>query len=449
MPLSLLPCLVILLLTAVNALYVAAEFAVVAVQKSQIAPLSASGNQRAARLLALLEDGTQLDRSIAACQIGITLTSLVAGAYGQATIARELVPWFERTLGLDASSAETAAFTLVLLSLTVLQVVLGELVPKSLALQFPERVALATYRPLRWSIAVYSGFIWLLNGSGSLLLRPFGITPGGHQHVHSPEELGVLFAASRRAGTLKPEAYRRLERGLHLSGRTVRQMMTPRSELHAVEASMPPAELLERVLQSPYSRLPVYRGSLDHILGAVTSKAVVAHFASSGKLPPIEQMVRPIPFVPDTLRSHRLIRFLQRERSSKAIVVDEHGGVQGIITIEDVLWELFGEISDELKQPEVGAEALPDGTVRLPGSMRLEEAAAWLARRWEGPSMTLSGHIIETLRRLPVEGETLEIEGARVTIAEMSPTAVRWLVVRSMPAGEQMGNAASQPEGTR
>jgi putative hemolysin len=443
---TLLPWLVVTLLTALNALYVAAEFAAVAVQKGQIALLARGGNQRAGRLLSTLEDGAQLDRYIAACQIGITLSSVVAGAYGQATIARELVPWLEHTTGLDGPSAETAAFTLVLLSLTVLQVVLGELVPKSLALQFPERVALATYLPLRWSVSVFRGFIWLLNGSGFLLLRPFGITPGGHQHVHSPEELAVLFAASRRAGTLNPEAYRRLERGLRLSERTVRQMMTPRSELHAIEVSTPPAELLERILRSPYSRLPVYRDSLDNILGAISAKAVVGHFASSGKLPPIEQMLRPIPFVPDALRSHRFVRFLQREHSSKAVVVDEHGGVQGIVTIEDVLWELFGEIGDELQQLEGGAEVRADGTVRLPGSMRLDEAADWLPTRWDGPATTVGGHIVDTLRRMPVEGESLEIDAAVVTVTEMGPTAVRWVVVKPRPSPQDRTTVPAQPE---
>lgn len=438
-----LPWLVIFFLTAVNALYVAAEFAAVAVQKSQIAPLAHAGNQRAVGLLSVLDDGKRLDRYIAACQIGITLSSLIAGAYGQATIAPLLVPWLERSFELARASAETAGFVVILLTLTALQVVLGELVPKSLALQYPERTALGTYVPMRWSVSMYRGFIWLLNGSGFLLLKPFGIKPGGHQHVHSPEELAVLFAASRRGGTLSPESHRRLERGLSLSARTVRQMMTPRSELEAIEASTPPDELLKRILESPYSRLPVYRGSLDNILGAISTKAVVGHFAASGKLPPLEQLLRPIPFVPGALRSHRFIRFLQRERSSKAIVVDEHGGVQGIISIKDVLWELFGEIGDELAEPEPGPELLADGSVRLPGAMRLDEAEPWLRTRWEGSATTVGGHIIATLGRLPLEGDQLEIEGVGVTVAEMSPTAVRWVIVR--PRATDAG--ADEPEG--
>jgi CBS domain containing-hemolysin-like protein len=314
--------------------------------------------------------------------------------------------------------------------------VLGELVPKSLALQYPERVALGTYLPMRWSVSAFRAFIWLLNGSGFLLLRPFGIRPGGHQHVHSPEELAALFAESRRGGTLNPAAHRRLERGLSLSRRTVRQMMTPRSELYAVEVSTPADELLERILRSPYSHLPVYRSSLDHILGAINTKAVVGQFASSGKVPPLEQLIVPIPFVPEALRSHRFIRFLQRERSSKAIVVDEHGGVQGIISIKDVLWELFGEMGDELSEHEPGAEELPDGTRRLPGSMRLDQAEPWLGARWEGPATTVGGHVTAALGRLPVVGDSLDVDGVRVTVSEMGPSAVRWLLVRHPPEPE-------------
>ncbi len=436
---TLVACLVLGALIAINALYVAAEFAAVAVPRSQIALLARQGNARAESLLSILEDSAGLDRHIAACQIGITLTSLLAGAYGQASLATQLSPWLQASAGLTPASAETAAFVAVLLTLTVLQVVLGELVPKSLALQYPERVALGTFPPLRWSVSVYRGFIWLLNGSGFLLLRPFGVRPGGHQHVHSAEELAALFAESRRGGTLSPAAHRLLQRGLELSGRTVRQMMTPRGDLRAIELSTPPEELLQAVLQSPYSLLPVYRGSLDHIVGAISAKALVAHFAGHGTLPAIEQLLRPIPFVPEALRSHRLLRFLQKARSSKAIVVDEHGGVQGIISAEDVLWELFGEIRSELSEAESGAEVLAGGRLRLPGSMRLDEAAKRMGARWQGPATTLGGHVTAVLGRLPVEGDQLILDGVRVTVTAMTATSVLWVVAEPTP---QPGHAA-------
>ena len=427
---TLLDGLVLLVLIGVNALCVAAEFAIVAAHRSQIALLAQAGNQRAGRLLVVLGEGAQLDRYIAACQVGITLSSLLAGAYAQATIASAWVAPLALLFSLETAQAQTVGFILVLLGLTALQVVLGELVPKSLALRFPERTALATYLPMRWFTSVSRGFIWLVNGSGFLLLRPFGVLPGRQLHVHSPEELAILFSESRRGGQLSQESHRRLERGLRLSARTVREMMTPRSELYAIEVSTPAEELLQKVVQSPYSLLPVYQRSLDHILGAISTKDIVSRFAARGALPPIEQLLHPIPFVPEALRSHRFVRFLQSERSAKAIVVDEHGGVQGIISVKDVLWELFGEVGDELAAADVGVQLLPDGSVRLPGSLRRDEVEHWLQARWEGPATTVGGHVIAALGRLPVEGEQIDIEGVHVTITDMSPTAVRWIVAR-------------------
>lgn len=420
---------VILVLVTVNALYVAAEFSAVAVEKSQLAGAASAGNRRASGLSAVLEDGAQLDRYIAACQIGITLSSLVAGAFGQSTIGVALGPWLQNAYDMSTSAAQSSAFLIVLFVLTVLQVVLGELVPKSLALQFPEATALLTFLPTRWSASLFGPFIWLLNGSGFLLLRPFGITPKGHQHVHSPEEIQLLLKASRKGGSLSPETFKRLERGLHLSEKKVRQMMTPRSEIYAIEVSTPPEEVLERLLLSPYSRVPIYRESFDHVLGAVNIKDVASWLAIRGKIPPLESILRPMPYVPETLRAHRFVRLLQEKQSSKAIVVDEFGGVQGIISIEDVLTQLFGDIGDELKEMEPGIETLPDGRVRLPGSMGLDDAEPWINTRWEGYSSTVGGHIVAHLRRLPVQGESLEIDGVLVTVEEMGTTAVRFVVV--------------------
>jgi CBS domain containing-hemolysin-like protein len=426
---TVLPWVIVALLVAVNALYVAAEFSVVAVQRSQLMPIARGGNGRAAGLLAVLEDGAELDRYIAACQIGITLSSLVAGAYAQATIGLELGPLLEAAFALSSTAAQSSAFVLVLLILTTLQVLLGELVPKSLALQYPEQTALATYLPTRWSASLYRAFIWLLNGSGLLLLKPFGVKAGGQQHVHSPEEIRILLAESQRGGTLSPDAHRQLERALQLSARTVRQMMTPRSDMYAIDISAPAEEVLQRILESPYSRVPVYQGSLDHILGAVNIKDVATSFAVRGEVSPLDKLIRPIPFVPESLRAHRFVRFLQEQQSSKAIVVDEFGGVHGIISIEDVLSQLFGELGDELKQPDPGAEPLEDGTVRLPGFMGLDEAEPWLGTRWEGSAATVGGHVIAQLGRLPIEGEQLSIDGVLVTVTEMSPTTVRSIVV--------------------
>lgn len=428
---SALAWIAIALLVAVNALYVAAEFASVAVSRSRLAALAGKGNARARRLLAIVEDGARLDEYIAACQIGITFTSLVAGALAQAAITPVLTPLVGRLAGISQVAAFSAATAIVLLGMTTAQVVFGELLPKSLALQFPERVALATLAPMRWSVILYRPAIALLNGSAFVLLKSFGIEPGGHRHVHSPEEIEFLLAASRKGGMLEPEAHRRLRRGLQLSSRTVRQLMVPRGELLAIDATTPAEEILEILLSSPYNTLPVYQGSLDRIVGAVSLKDVASAFAQSGRIPSLIEIVRPIPFVPENLSADRLVRFFQEQKSTKAIVVDEFGGVEGIVSVQDVLEELFGEIAEEGEEEETATvERLEDGRVRLPGSMALDEAEPHVGVRWKGSAATVAGHVLEAFGRMPAEGETLEIGGVEVTVERTSPKTVLSVLVR-------------------
>jgi CBS domain containing-hemolysin-like protein len=434
---SFLPWFVITLLIGLTALYVAAEFAAFAVPRSTLARMAREGHRHAGGLLAVLEDGKLLDKHIAACQIGITLSGLTGGAYAQATIAQDLAPAVADVFALQPFPAQSIAGGVVLLSLTAAQVVLGELVPKTVALQFPERTALLTYLPLRWSTSLYRGFIWLLNGSGILVLKPFGIAPGRHQHIHSPEEIELLFAESRRGGALSPEAHSRLSRGLRLSTLSVGQLMVPRGEMVAIEATTSSAEILQRIMASSYSRLPVYEGSIDNMLGTINTKDVVGMYAISGEIPPLQRLLRPIPFVPQSASAHRLVTFLREQRSSKAIVVDEYGGVEGIVSIEDVLDALFGEIGDELKRHEPGVEPMADGRVRLSGSIPPDRAESWLGSRLESQAATLSGHIVGTLGRLPEVGETVDLNGTAVTVLEMSPGAIRAVAVKARTPQEQ------------
>lgn len=422
---TLAPWVVIGLLTAFNALYVAAEFAAVAAKRSVLMPLVRQGDRRAATFLSIAGAGASRDRYIAACQIGITLCSLVAGAYAQSTFAYDLSPVLEASFELEAIVAHSIAAIVVLLGLTAVQVLLAELLPKSLALQFPERIALATLTPMRWSISVFKPFVWLLNGAGLLLLKPFGVVPGSQPHVNSPYELGLLFAESRRGGELSPELHRRLQHSLNLSRRTVRQLMVPRNQLDAINAATPEAEILQQVLASSYSRLPVYRDTIDQILGSVHTKDIVATYVRHGEIPALLQLLKPIPFVPASLTADRLVSLLQKERSSKAVVVDEFGGVQGIISVDDLLAELFGELAEERKADATSnAELLGDGRVKLRGSIRASAAEPWLGEPWEGPAATLGGMLMDKLGRLPVKGEVIELHGAEITVLEVGPTAV-------------------------
>ena len=224
---------IIVLLILLTALYVAAEFAAVSVRRSRLRRMAEDGHALASRLLPIVEDPRELDRYIAASQVGITLSSLILGAYGQAALAPRLAPWLERFGEVDAVAAESTSAITVLIFLTTLSVIVGELVPKSLALQMPTETALFTLRPMQWSIRIFSRSIDLLNGSGVLLLKLMRVPATGHRHVHSPEEIELLIAESRDGGLLEPLEQVRLHRALRLGLRTARQLRVPRARAAA------------------------------------------------------------------------------------------------------------------------------------------------------------------------------------------------------------------------
>lgn len=328
-------------LILVTALYVAAEFAAVGVRRSRLRRLAEDGNGLAAGLLPLVEDPRELDRYIAASQIGITLGSLVLGAYGQATLSGVVEPWV-LAWGVDPSAGASTAAALVLITLTAIGVILGELVPKSLALQYPTRTALFTYLPMKWSLRVFAPFISLLNGSGILLLRALRIHNAGHRHIHSPEEIDLLIAESRDGGLLEPQEHVRLHRALKLGLRTAGQLMVPRERIAAIGADASLREVVDAVLASAYTRLPVYRDTFDNIVGVIRTKDVVLQYVAEGSSARVESLIRPVPRVRQDLAADRLLTFMREQRSHQAIVVDQDGRVSGLITLEDVLAHLLG-----------------------------------------------------------------------------------------------------------
>ena len=346
---------VIVFLILLTALYVAAEFAVVSARRSRLRRLAEDGNLLAARVLPVLEDPKELDRYIAVSQIGITLSSLILGAYGQAVLAPRLSPWLQGFAGFDPSTAESTAAVVVLLVLTGFAMILGELVPKSLALWDPTRTALVTVLPMHWSQWLFSWSIDALNGSGILLLKLMGVPATGHRHVHSPEEIELLIAESRDGGLLEPEEQVRLHRALRLGLRTARQLMVPRTRLAAIDLSLPFEDVMEFVASSPYSRIPVYRGTLDDVIGILHTRDLAIRAVQSEHLESIEPLLRPIVRVPGAMPADRLLAFLREKRSHQALVTDEIGHIIGLIALEDVLSELLGSVGDEFKIAHVRA----------------------------------------------------------------------------------------------
>lgn len=434
---SVIPWVVVSILILLTGLYVAAEFAAVSARRSRIRQAAEQGDSRAKLLLPYIENPDRLDHYIAASQIGITLTSLIAGAYSQSTIAVELQPLFQRLGGLSDSAATSTSSVVVLVVLTIFAMVLGELVPKSLALQFPTQTGLATVRPMRWSLALFSWFISFLNGSGTLILRMLGVTSTGHHHIHSPDELDLLIAESRQGGLLDPAEHRRLRRALQLAIRPARHLMVPRQQITAIEITTPLPEVVRIVSESPYTRIPVYRGSIDQVMGILHTRDLFSRYIE-GLTVELESLIRPILIVHESIAADRLLALMRERRSHQAIVADEFGGVAGLVTLEDVLTEVMGEVADEFKVGELQPERLPDGRVRLPGFLRLDEAEPWLGLLLEGDADTVGGRVSEELGHVPDVGEKVMIAGVEMEVEAVENHAVTSVIARPnrMSAGD-------------
>jgi putative hemolysin len=422
--------IVVILTVGVNALYVAAEFAAVSVRTSRIQQQAEQGSKLARRLLPFLRSPQALDRYIAACQIGITISSLVLGAYGQATLAAQLAPVFERLGGLQEVAAASTAAIIVLFGLTIFQMVLGELVPKSVALQFPSRVAMWTVIPMQWSLRLFHWFIQLLNGSGAFLLRAIGFEPSGHRHIHSAEELEYLITESREGGVIDPAEHRRLGRALRLGVVRADEILVPRIHVEAIDIEASPEEALATIIASPYTRLPVYQDSIDNVIGVVHTKDVARLAAAGNVAVDLNTALRPALVVPGSVTADQLLVRMREERRQFAVVLDEYGGTAGIVTIEDVLELVIGDVADEFKPADPRVERLEDGRVRVPGLLALNDLEPVTGVRWEeGEAHTAGGRVIEELGRLPAAGERLTIEGVEVEVERVGRTAVTSILV--------------------
>ena len=336
-------------LIAVNAFYVAAEFSLVSVRRTRVLQLAEEGKGLATRLLPIISETAALDRHIAACQVGITASSLVVGAFGQAAFAPLLArPWI--TIGgWGETAAYSVASVIVLVVLTTGQMVFGELLPKSVALRFPAEVAMYTVVPMTWSRRLFSALIAVLNGSGLVLLRVLRIPHTGSRHVHSPEEIDYLLEESSSGGVLTPEEHRRLHRALYLSTRTAAQLMVPREQIVATSIDAHPDQIVRLASESPYTRLPVYRGTFDTIEGVLHTKDVLMNQIRRGPPRPVRDLMRPAARATAATPADQLLTIFREQQTQLAIVMGEGGKVVGLVTLEDALAQVFGELSDEFE----------------------------------------------------------------------------------------------------
>lgn len=334
--------IVTFLLVLLNGFFVAAEFAIVKVRSSQIALEKGNFSKRAATNII-----NNLDGYLAATQLGITLASLGLGWVGEDVMSRIILNTMNRLeLPMSESMAHSIALPIAFAVLTILHIVFGELAPKSLAIRYPTSTTLNVSIALRIFYYVFRPFIWLLNGFANIILKALGVKPISEQEIHSEDELKLIIAESEEGGAIEPNERELIQNVFDFDDRIVRQVMVPRVKISGLRADLSIAETMDVVLKEGYSRYPVYENSLDDIIGIVHAKDIItAYVQRSDKK--LREVMRPAHFIPESKPIDVLLREFQRRKTQMAIVVSEFGGTIGIVTLEDILEELVGEIQDE------------------------------------------------------------------------------------------------------
>lgn len=436
---------VVLILVLANSFFVASEFALVSVRKTRIDQLAAEGNRTAVVVQRAVRD---LDRYIAATQVGITLASLLLGGIGEQTLEPILsfvFAWAPEEWGGITRAALVASVAYFIM--TALHVIIGELMPKSIALQRAETTALWVGRPMTFFAVIFSPLIWLLNGIGNFFLRRLGFHAAeGHAQVHSPEELDMIFTESHKGGEINQTEFEILHRVVRFSDTNVRAVMVPRLEMQALPVELTRAELAEFLQSRPHTRIPVYEDSLDEIVGIVNSKDM-EHLYSQELARDLEELrsanvegnprqhwqetssgageqilsLRPLvleaAFVPETIRIDRLLTELKKRRQQIAIIIDEYGGTAGLITLADLLEQVFGDLPDEAGGTEPDILQRPDGSVQLAGGVSIDEVNELFGLGFPSDeAVTMAGLVINALGRTASVGDEAEINGLRLRV---------------------------------
>ena len=409
---------VVLVLVLANAFFVASEFALVTVRRSRVAALVAEGNRRARTLVRVID---RLDAYISAVQLGITLASLALGWIGEQTFADMFTPVFRLLLPSAASeiAAHSVAVAVAFATITFLHIVLGELAPKTLALERAEAVALAVARPMEIFYRIFKAPIWLLNHSGSRMLRWFGFkSTAEHTAAYTEEELRQLVGLSHKSGHLIEDERQLIYNVFDFTDATVESVMVPRTEIEALDAELSPAEMLDVFEQTRYSRMPIYRDSLDNIIGIVLHKDLSRAIRRGGAVT-LEEFVRAPVFIPTNVKLNDALRMLRRSSEHMALVVDEHGGVEGLVTLEDLLEEIVGDIRDE--HDEAAARQIveqPDGAYNVRGNLSIRDANKLLKLSLPESDAyhTIAGFMMARAGRLLKRGESVDYNGLKLTV---------------------------------
>ncbi|WP_431311093.1 hemolysin family protein [Methylobacterium nigriterrae] len=410
--------LAVIALVLANGFFVAAEFALVAIRRSRVAELV---NERRSNAQALLWATDHLDAHLAATQLGITISSLALGWIGEPALAHLVEPvltWLPGSL--PTAGAHTVAVVIAFVVITALHIVLGELAPKSLALQRSERTALAIIRPLSLFLFVFRPAIVFLNGLGNGVLRLFGLEPGhGEGGQHSTAELNLLVEASREAGLIREVQQEAVERIFSLGERRIREVMTPRHEIEWVDIEDDAARLRDEVRACNHAQIVVSRGIVDEVVGLVRKQDLLDRILDGGTID-VRAAARPPIVVHEAMSVLAVLETFQRKPVQMAIVVDEYGSLEGIVTATDLLEAIAGDIPEPGEEPAVVERE--DGSLLMDGMMLAEDAFERLGVL-EDPDTddfnTLAGFVIFRLGRIPAEGDAVEAHAWRFEVVDM------------------------------
>lgn len=429
--------LITLLLVALNGFFVAAEFAIVKVRYSQIELRAQKGNRLAGIAQGILK---RLDAYLSATQLGITLASLGLGWIGEPVVSKILLAIFHGVgLDLEEQLAHSIALPVSFALITVLHIVFGELAPKSLAIRKPEETTLAVSLPMQAFFFVFRPFIWMLNGLSNIILRSIGLQPADEHEAHSAEELRLLMRESQKSGAIKEDNFQIIQKAFDFSELTAQQVMIPRVSIFALEADTSREEIIKAVIENGYSRIPVFEEDIDSVFGVVYAKDIFRANAQQEDWT-LRGLLRPVQYVYATTKLNRVLKDFQLKKAHIGIVIDEYGGTEGLIAMEDILEELVGEIQDEYDdEPLPVTKNDADGTFIVNGIAPLHDVNNFLPRPFPESRQynTLNGLVLNRFGRIPSGEGPFVVQPYEITVLERRQNILTSLKVKLIEEKEE------------
>jgi len=430
--------LITLFLVFLNGFFVAAEFAIVKVRESQLEVEAQAGNNAAILAKKIVHN---IDGYLAATQLGITLASLGLGWVGEPVVSKIIITSMAALgLQIDPKLAHDIALPIAFAIITVLHIVFGELAPKSIAIQRSENTTLFVAYPLRFFYLIFRPFIWMLNGIANAVLRFLGVKAIHGSEVHSSDELRYLVKQGKDSGTIDEENYQIIRNAFDFSERSVKQIIVPRSQVLAIDIKEFTQKTLEEVLDVGYSRIPCFEESLDKVVGVIYLKDILMKVRKNEDID-ISAIMRPVMVIPETKLIGRLLKEFQTKRQQIAIVVNEYGSTKGIITMEDILEELVGEIQDEFDNETPFVELVEKNVYSVLASASLHDINKGLPQSIDedGDFETLAGYLISKFKKIPNVGDKIEIENYEFTVLKKIKTSL--ILIQVIDLSEEKENS--------